>query len=310
MAYEKFIKSVQAAKFLKEVERLLIFVKNSNRDFSGEVKQLGDQIRVDGLGDVTVYQLQKNGTYVANQVGPGSIAGKGKEVIHKGIPEAEEPQGYSATFTVNQMSVWNTMVGDIDKELMKDAEGILGKYRKKYAAKVANQQDQYVAKTIVNFKDAEFVDAGHTKGNAYKISDKEGVEGATYILDFVDAQIQKLQERDYPQGVEIFAEATPAFIRRLKKAARIEKTDNNAEYTNREATVYNGVKFYMTNNAVVDGTEYFILRTKEAVSFFDAMVENEAYRPEKGFADAWKGFTLYDAGITDPKGMFWSKVTY
>lgn len=310
MAYEKFIKAVQSEKLLKEIERHLVFVKNCNRDFEGEVKQLGDQIRVDGLGDVTVYQLKKDGTYTASQIGTNSIAGTGKEIIHKGIPNAEEPVGYSATFTVNQLALWNEMIGDIDAELVKDAQGKVAKYRKKIAAKVANLQDQYVAKTITGFNDAEFVDTGHTKGQAYTITTADNPTGKTNILEFIDAMVQVFHERDFPQGVTLSFECGPAFIRRLKKAARELLTNNVDEYTKREVTVYNGINFYMTNNAVVGGVEYVIARTEEAVSFFDAMAENEAYRIERGFGDGWKGFVLYDCGITNPKAMLWAKVTY
>ena len=56
--------------------------------------------------------------------------------------------------------------------------------------------------------------------------------------------------------------------------------------------------------------EYVFIRTKDSVAFFDPLQHIEAYRPEKGFADALKGFTYYDAGVVDPDGCCYSKVTY
>lgn len=305
MAFEVFINTVESKKMLKERDKYLVFGQHSTRKYEGEAKQLGDQIRITGLGSPTVYQLQKDGTYTANQVFQGSKAGSGKEVIHKSLPEAEEIIGNSVTLKVEQMSVWNIMLGELDKMLAEKAQEKINAYRTKIAKKLANEQDKYIAKTIVNFKDAENPNAL----NGVSLSATEGVSGSTYILDFIDAQVQVFNERDYGDGVELFAECTPGFWRRLKKALRNIDTDNSQVVRGRKCTEYNGIYFFKTNNANVAGAEYFVLRTGDAVAFFDPVTFNEKYRIQNGFGDGWKGFNLYDAGIVEPKAMLWTKIT-
>lgn len=327
MAYEKFIKSVESDKFLKEVERNLVFANHCNRDYSGEVSQLGDQIRVDGLGDVTVYQYNKDGTYTVN-----GTSSKGKDVIQGNMPPAENPQGYTATFTVNQFLTFHIAIGDIDKELAKNGEGILGKYRAKAAKKWAREIDEYVADSIINFKDAQWKNTsltadrtsgtGSTHSYVYYLTAGTAVNTTDaqtiHVFDFLDAIIQELHERDYDETGEFFVECTPAVFRIIKKALRSDgglvDGAKNDMITGTGVTEYNGLAINMTNCASLkNGTtnEYIVIRHKDAVSFWNPLTDIAAYKLEdsgKGFGDAVMGYTMYDCGITAPKAMFWAKV--
>ena len=68
---------------------------------------------------------------------------------------------------------------------------------------------------------------------------------------------------------------------------------------------YGHVRVKMSNNcAVTSNGEYRIMvRTKRAVAFANPMTHVEAYRPEKSFSDAVKGFSLYEAKIVRPKEL-------
>lgn len=46
-----------------------------------------------------------------------------------------------------------------------------------------------------------------------------------------------------------------------------------------------------------------MVHTDKAVAFVNPMTHVEAYRPEKGFSDAVKGFVLYQAKIVRPKEL-------
>lgn len=62
----------------------------------------------------------------------------------------------------------------------------------------------------------------------------------------------------------------------------------------------------MSNNVKkgANGESLIMVRTQRAVAFVKPMTHTEAYRPEKGFADAVKGFILFDGKIVRPKEMF------
>jgi hypothetical protein len=58
-----------------------------------------------------------------------------------------------------------------------------------------------------------------------------------------------------------------------------------------------------------EGEEYVFLRTGDSVAFFDPLTEMVPYSPEKGFADAIKGFTLYDAHVVDKKACKFAQIS-
>lgn len=312
MAYEKFIAEVESMKMLKERDKYLIFGDHCTRKWEGEISKKGDQIRIRGLGEPTIYTLNKDGSYSANEVGTGSIEGTGKEVIQGGIPYAEEIKNTEVLLKVNQLATWNLKIGDIDKELTSQY-GLMPKYRKKAARKIAYAQDLYIASTIVGYSDCENTDSScYTNGTGTYLTagdtDTSGETNYYNILDFIDAQVQGFNEVDVDDDVKIVAECSPKFWRYLKKALRTIDTDNSTLIKGRKVTEYNGIYFYKTNQSTISSTEYFILRTTEAVAFFDPLSKSEPYRPERGFEDCWKGFSLFDAGIVAPKEIKWSKV--
>lgn len=316
MAYSKFIGSIESAKLLKEIEQNLIFAKNCTREYEGEVKEKGDQITIRGLGEPTIYTVQKDGTYLANAVATGSVGGSGKDVIQKGLPDPEEITGGSVKININQINAFNFMVGDIDKEMTK-THGLLGKYRTKSAKRMANEVDKYIAKSIVNFADSENESTeNYTAGTGtYLTSGDSGSKtiggnsvSAYNILDFIDEIVELFNSRDYGDNVKFGAEVSPKFWRCLKKALRKANTDNSKLLEGREITNYNGIDFMKTNNAVVSTVDYAIVRNKDAVGFFNPTSEMEAYKIYKGFGDGVKAYTLYDVGILAPKAMVWSKI--
>ena len=312
MPYGNFIESVEAKKLLTERDKHLILADHCTREWDGEIKKRGDSIIVKGLGRPTIYKLDKNGTYTADGVGKGSVAGSGKDVIHKGIPDAEEIKGYEKKFEVNQMALFNFMVGDIDEQQSSE-KGIIAKTRPKAAQDIAAQQDEHVRNVIV--ANTNCILAGsdwQTNGVAksVKLSSKT-TPGSGYIniLDFIDEVVMQLRQNNVKDSEEIFGEVSPAFIRRLKTALRNVDTDNSSIVRGRKVTTYNGINFFMANVMMADdNTDYCFIRTGDAVAFFDPLTKIVPYEPEKGFGEALKGFNLYDAGVVDEKACKYIKI--
>lgn len=313
MPYANFIEAVEAKKLLTERDKHLILADHCTREWEGEIKKRGDSIIVKGLGRPTVYKLDKNGTYSANGVGKGSIAGSGKDVIHKGIPDAEEIKGYERKFEVNQMALFNFMVGDIDEQQSSE-KGIIAKSRPKAAQDIAAQQDEHVRNVITANKNCILTGSNfQTNGvaTALKISAETSVSsGHIHILDLIDEFIMQLRQNNVKDSEKIFGEASPAFMRRLKTALIRVDTNNSKIVRGREVVSYNGVDFSMSNvmTDVNDNVDYLFIRTGDSVAFFDPLTKIKPYQPEKGFGDALKGFNLYDAGVIDEKACKYVKI--
>ena len=76
---------------------------------------------------------------------------------------------------------------------------------------------------------------------------------------------------------------------------------------------YGSVLIRMSNNVAKseDGkTDFMMIRTKRAIAFVNPLTHTEAYRPEKSFADAVKGFVLFDGKIVRPQEIVNVNVKY
>ena len=75
----------------------------------------------------------------------------------------------------------------------------------------------------------------------------------------------------------------------------------------RGVTVKESNSVCTTENGSVDN---IMMRTQRAVAFANPMTHTEAYRPEKKFGDAIKGFMLFDAKVVRPKEIVNINVKY
>lgn len=316
MAYENFIASVEAKKLLEERNKYLCLADHCTREWEGEIKKKGDSVIVKGFGRPTIYNITKDGTYSANDVGTGSIAGKGKDVIHKGIPSPEELTGYEKKFEVNQIALFNFLVGDIDEQLSSE-KGLIAKTRPKTAQDIAEQQDKRVRDVIiaeVGCAISGSINGAAARANGYALT--SGTKDTTSsgankvnILDAIDEVVLQLRMNNVKDSEKIFCEVSPKFLRCLKVALRKIDTNNSKIVRNREIVSYNGLEFIGCNVMQKDSTnDYAFFRTGDSVAFFDPLTKEEAYRPEGGFSDAVKGFNLYDAGVMDTSACKYLKI--
>ena len=77
--------------------------------------------------------------------------------------------------------------------------------------------------------------------------------------------------------------------------------------------MYGKVIVKMSNNVkkTDDGaTDNIMIRTQRAIAFAKPLTHTEPYRPEKKFADAVKGFILFDAKVVRPKEIYNINVKY
>ena len=89
------------------------------------------------------------------------------------------------------------------------------------------------------------------------------------------------------------------------RAYTVLDTDNSKLLENGRVGRYGNVIVKMSNNVARDkeGNSLVMVHTDKAIAFVNPMTHTEAYRPEKGFSDAVKGFVLYQAKIVRPKEL-------
>lgn len=285
MAYENFIPEVWCEAIQRELERSYVFVEDCNRQYEGEVKNRGDQVHILGVGKPTIKTL-------AREAADGAIAD----------PETIEDK--IVTMPIEQISYFNYKVGDIDRA--QAVNGVMDALSKETSEALADTADRYVAGKIA---DAEKL---YTSAAIKVVSGTAG-SGEKNVLDVLDEAIQTLYENDVKNSTEVVVTVSPRFYTLFKRAYVGRDTDNSAMLKNGRVATYGNVIVKMSNNVLrtdEGATDNIMIRTKRALAFAQPLTHIEPYRPEKMFADAVKGFILYDAKIVRPAEILNINVKY
>lgn len=287
MAYQNFISSVWSEGINRELERLCVFAEDCNRKYEGKVKKQGESVTILGVGKPTIKRIAK--------------ASRNKD-----IDSPEEIEDTSVIMYINQIAYFNYLVGDIDKAQAVD--GIMDALEAETSEGLANEVDTYIASFA---KDSSVVSL---YANAPKVVAKEtSTAGEAYVLDVLDLAIQKLFENDVKESTKIVVTVSPRFYTILKKAYRFEDTNNSEILKNGKVGMYGKVIVKMSNNVHKTdsgATDNIMIRTQRAIAYANPLTHTEAYRPEKKFADAVKGYILFDAKVVRPKEIININVKY
>nr|DAH13035.1 MAG TPA: Major capsid protein [Caudoviricetes sp.] len=270
MSVETFIPEVWAKKFKDDLKRKLVFAENTNREYEGIARQVGDTVKVLGLGDVDLRSFNDGKT-------------------HK-LDAPQEIQGTSMTIPIMEYRDFNFFVDDLDKRQAEGGEGLIGKYTAKAKDKVANEQDKFIAGLVTDPQ--------------VKIIDKSAsLITHTTILDCIDEALEGLWENDVDRDTEVTITVPHKVVTLLKKAYVDLDTNNSEMLRNGRVGMYGGAIIKASNNVHFSSTGVcdIQVKTNNAISFIDAYLHLEADRPEDYFQDRVKGFSLFDGKVTAPK---------
>lgn len=285
MSYANFIPTVWEEAINRELEKDCVFVEDCNRKYEGSVKQLGDSVRILGVGKPTIKHLSR-------------------AEATKDIDAPEVIEDTSVTMNINQIAYFNFLVGDIDEK--QAVGGVMEALNEESGEGIADDIDQYIANLA---KEKTAVKVYET---ALKVVASETpASGEVNVLDALDKALEKLYTNNVKRKTKVVATVSPRFLTILNKAYRLTDTDNHKLMKNGYVGMYNNITIKMSNNVATDGgVDLIQVKTQRAIAFANPLTHTEPYRPEKKFADAVKGFTLYDAKIVRPKEMFVLNVKY
>lgn len=292
MAYANFIPEVWNESILRNLERLCVFAEDCNRQYEGDVKGPGDTVHILGAATPKINTIDRSSA-------------------NSDIGAPEELEGTDDMLTVNQMAYFNYMVGDIDKAQAVPA--LMDSLSAETSEGIANVIDKYIASFAVDSKVSKVYSEAQTV-----VAEKTG--SGIYVLKVLDDAIQKLYEKDVKQSTEIVVTVSPRFYT-LFRSAYIDRDTNNSEMMkNGRVGKYGSVTVKMSNNvhttnasgvyAANGEIDNIMIRTKRALAFVNPFTKTEAYRPERHFADAVKGYSLYDAKVIRPDEILNINVKY
>ena len=274
MAYENFIPEIWSEAIQRELEGSYVFAEDCNRQWEGDVKKHGDTVHILGVEKPAIKTLARNDA-------SGEIDGP------------QEVATNDTTLTIDQIRYFNYMVGDIDKA--QAVGGLMDALSKETSECLADAVDTDIAKLAANVTNSVTA-SSVTKEN---------------ILDYIDSAIEMLYDKKVRNSTELVLTISPKFYTLFKQAYIKLDTNNSAMIKNGRVAQYGNVTVKMSTNVhKASETDHIMIRTKRAIAFAQPLTHVEAYRPEKKFADAVKGFILYGTKIVRPDEIVTIKATY
>lgn len=274
MAVTNFIPQLWAGALLAHLDKVHVVANLVNRDYEGEIKQFGDTVKITSIGDITVKD------YTENQ-------------------DVDAPEELSTTqkiLTIDQQKYFNFQIDDVDAAQVRSPLMDAAMQRAAYA--LADATEKFLLKQMDTDAKKKIVpEASLTAENVYKeivgmkvALDKENVPTmGRFLIVSPDTHALLLQEPRFTNTGGTMAED----IIRNGFVGRIVGFD--VFLSNNIDTLTNG-------NAAIGGV-------KEACTFAEQIIETEAYRPEKRFADAVKGLNVYGGKVLYPESLVCLKKT-
>lgn len=272
-----FIPTVWSAKLLKHLAKSLVYGQAGvvNRDYEGEIRQAGDSVKINSIGDVTVKSYTKNSD----------------------IDAPETLVDSSQMLNITESKYFNFAVDDVDKA--QSNISVMEESMKRAGYKLKDTADQFLAALM------------HTAAPAANLIGSDGAPKTVTAADdayeyLVDLGVL-LDEANIPsEGRFIILPSWYYGLMqkddRFVKAGTIKTDEVLRNGQIGEAAGFAVMKSNNTPNTA--GTLYKIIAGHDmATSYAEQIVKVKAYEKERGFADGVKGLHVYGAKVVRPYAL-------
>ncbi len=301
MALNSFIPEIWSKQLLLQLRKSLVFAGLCNQDYQGEITAMGDTVRINAIGDITVSSYAKD------------------TVI--GSPQALTDA--QTLLTIDQAKFFNFAVDDIDTAQQNPK--VMAEAMSFAAYRIRDIVDQYVAGLYTAAAATNLLGSAASPIVLQRAT-QANVGGGGTLYDEIVVLAQLLTQANLPndggrfcvlpawgktllsQDIRFTSFNTPSAVA-ARSSGAVDGTDNlpSTGYLGR----IEGLAVYESNNAPhLGGTlgatgsqDVIIAGHRMAWSYADSVQKVEAYRPPDRFADAVKGLSVYGAKVTRPTGL-------
>ena len=280
MSIASFIPEVWSARLLEHLRKNLVVANLFNRNYEGEISQMGDTVHINQLAEITIKD------YTANV-------------------DIENPDQLSTTsipLVIDQGDYYNFYLNDVDRA---QARGdLMDNAMRSSAYGLADKLDMYLAGLLAT---GTLVTGLGTDAEPLYVNAETAYELVVKMKVALDKANVPTQGR--------YLLMPPEFEGYMLLDQRFAGgTGNNAE-----ARLINGMvgraagfDIYISNN--VKNTEGSLFKvcasTVDQATYANQLVRTEAYRREKGFDDGVKGLHVYGAKILRPEAVAVATVNF
>jgi N4-gp56 family major capsid protein len=267
-----FIPEVWSAKMLVSLKKSLVYAGPGvvNRDYEGDIRNMGDTVRIRSISRPTIGTYTKNSTTIS----PETLTDAQRALY---IDQAE----YFA-FEMDDIDSAQSVGGEMEAALMEAAYGL------------RDVADQYVASMYTGAQSANQLGT---------------VSVTTAALAYTQIRKLKvaLDEANVPQEGRYVV--VPPWYEGLlledDRFVRVDASGTSEGLRNGQIGRALGFNVLASNNApLVTGDDYAVMAGHpSAISFAEQIASIETYRPESAFADAIKGLHVYGAKLVRPDAI-------
>ena len=274
MSLNNFIPVLWSARLLNTLNNAHVFANVVNTDYEGEISAQGDQVKINSIGEVTISDYTKNSN----------------------LSDPEALDAVQTILEINQAKSFNFQVDDIDAAQQKPK--VMDSAMQEAGWGLANEADKLIA---------GFYTSAHAEVEKDKIVDDEPEN--TY--EVLAEAAEKLDEKNVPREGRWVV--VPPFFNAGMVLAGLMETAGSAsaefEKANGYLTRLLGFDIWVSNNLTVSGGyTYGMAGSRKAISYAEQILDIEAYRPEKRFANAVKGLHVYGAKVVYPNALVRLKI--
>ena len=272
MTLNNMIPQLWAGRMLNNLNDAHVYANALNRDYEGEIRAMGDRVKINSIGRVTINTFTKNAALNAPETLDDSYV----------------------NLIIDQGDYFNFEIDDVDKAQHKVT--VMNDAMQEAAWGLADVADAFIAALLDSGTSAtNQLTALTTVGSG--VTDDDAYEA------IVDLDVQ-LSEQNVPRDGNRWVIVPPWFEGELRKDNRFVSfgtSENRAQLRGKPVGEASGFNVWQSNNVPVTALAYTILSGhKLAATYAEQITNTVPFRPEDSFSDAVKGLHIYGAVVTRP----------
>ena len=255
---------------IRNLDKTLVYANVATRRYEGEIRQYGDTVRINQVGDVSIATYTRNSTSVS----------------------PEELSDMQTELKIDQSNHFAFSIDDLDMAQAQGQDGVLAEGTRKGAYGLADTVDQRLAGLYAS------------NGLAQNTNDSPVDMTSVNVEDEFLACAETMDENNIPREGR-YAIIPPWAHTKLILAGITNLSQNNDTWVNGYIGRALGFNFYMSNNVSKNSSSWDKTRIMcgvagETMAYAQQLLKIEAYRPEGSFSDAVKGLHLSGSKILRP----------
>jgi len=300
MSLSNFIPTIWSSELLVALEKSHVYAALANHDYEGEIKSMGDTVRINAIGDIVISAYAKD----------------------TDIAPPQELADAQTTLSITQADYFNFAVDDVDAAQQNPK--VMAEAMKWAAYKLADSVDQFVASKYTDTSAANMVGTSGAPVTPV-VPTQANVGGGQTVYDYLVILDQYLTQNNVPkQGrwavvppwIKTHLMMDIRFTSFNTAQARDTILTGNLDASKGQANEaylgkINNLDMYESNNAPhlsgsngqAGSVDVVLCGHPMALSFAEGISKVEAYRPQYRFADAVKGLHLYGSKVTRPYAL-------